>query len=474
VIPLASPVIEEHDRRVSGASTQRYCIIGAGPAGLAQARAFKLRGIEFDVIERHRRLGGLWDAENPGSPIYESAHFISSRSLSGFLGFPMPSSYPDYPRHDLILEYLRAFAEAYALDSHIQYGRSVERVTPTADGAVVRIEGRDENYAGVVCATGMNWAPSLPEYPGEFSGVYRHTASYRHGAELAGKRVLLIGLGNSGADIACDAARYARKAIVSVRRGYYFVPKHIFGKPADVFAQESVWLPKWLRLRLFGWIHRWIVGETRSLGMPVPDHRILEAHPLANDQLLHHLRHGDVSLKPDVERFEGRRVFFKDGSQIEVDEVLAATGYRVSLPYLDPSHVQWQGQRPSHFLSVFSRAHAGLFTLGFVELNGALYPHLDRLAALVAEYAHARAHAPESAARFRRIVESTRLDLTGGTHYVGSARHDFYCDDEALRRATLGVFRRAGWAPPNADAWRPAATAGPDGVNTARPSSRSR
>ena len=434
---------------------QRYCIIGAGPAGLAQARAFARRGVAFDVIERHQRIGGLWDIENPGSPLYESAHFISSRTRSGFLGFPMPASYPDYPRHELILEYLRAFADAYGLVPHIQLGRSVERVSPSADGAVVRIDGRDVEYAGVVCATGMNWTPNLPAYPGEFSGVFRHTSTYRRGSELAGKRVLVIGLGNSGADIACDAARFADETIVSVRRGYYFVPKHIFGKPADVFAGESLWLPKSLRLWLFGILHHWIVGDTRSLGMPAPDHRILQAHPLANDQLLHHLRHGDVTLKADVERFEGSRVYFADGTHAEVDEVLAATGYRVSLPYLDPAHVEWQGQRPSHFLSVFSRKHPALFTLGFVELNGALYPHLDHFSALVAEYAHARVHAPPVAERFRRIVETTHLDLAGGTHYVASPRHDFYCDDEALRRATLQVFRLAGWNPPNAEAWGP-------------------
>ena len=82
----------------------RYCIIGAGPSGLAQARAFERRGIKFDVYERHRDVGGIWDLENPGSPMYDSAHFISSRTMSGFLGFPMPSSYPDYPRRQQILE----------------------------------------------------------------------------------------------------------------------------------------------------------------------------------------------------------------------------------------------------------------------------------------------------------------------------------------------------------------------------------
>lgn len=436
-------------------SRRRYCIIGAGPSGLAQARAFKLRGVEFDVYERHNDIGGLWDIENPGSALYESAHFISSRTQSGFTGFPMPESYPDYPRRDQILEYLRSFADAFGLRQFIQLGRSVERVVPGASGAVVRVGGRDVEYAGVVCATGVNWTPNLPDFPGEFSGVLRHTVSYRRPAELAGKRVLIVGLGNSGADIACDAVRSAARTYVSVRRGYHFVPKHIFGKPADVFAHQGPKLPRWLEAHVFTWLQRWLVGDTRALGMPEPDHNILQAHPLLNDQLLHHLRHGDVTLKPDIAQFEGQCVRFKDGSSVEVDEVLMATGYRTVLPYLDPADIEWQGQRVAHFLTVFSRKHPSLFTLGFVELNGALYPHLDRLSALVAEYARAAEQSPASAERFRELVKSMDIDLSGGNYYVKSARHDFYCDEAALRRATLRVFARARWKPPTAEGSRP-------------------
>jgi hypothetical protein len=445
---LCGPVVDEM-------ASQRYCIIGAGPSGLAQARAFKLRGVEFDVYERHTDVGGLWDINNPGSALYESAHFISSRTLSGFPGFPMPAAYPDYPRHDQVLSYLRSFADAYGLREHVQLGCPVERVVPTSEGAIVHVGGRDIEYAGVVCATGMNWAPNMPEYPGEFSGVLRHTLSYRRPEELAGKRVLIVGLGNSGADIACDAARSAARTYVSVRRGYYFVPKHVFGKPADVFAHEGPKLPKWIERRVFTWLQRWIVGDTRALGMPKPDHGILEAHPLLNDQLLHHLRHGDVELKPDVERFDKNFAHFKDGTHVELDEVLLATGYRTLLPYLDPAELEWQGERVAHFLTVFSRKHPALFTLGYVELNGALYPHVDRLAALVAEYARARAQAPKAAERFREIVGSMQPDLNGGGRYVRSPRHDFYCDDDALRKATLRVFARAGWKPPSAEESRP-------------------
>ncbi|HEY3499862.1 MAG TPA: NAD(P)-binding domain-containing protein [Polyangiaceae bacterium] len=442
----------------------RYCIIGAGPSGLAQARAFRLRGIDFDVFERGHDVGGLWDIENPETSLYESAHFISSRTQSAFLGFPMPDTYPDYPRHDQILAYLRAFADAYELKSSIRFGQSVERVTFDADGVTVRAGGSDRRYAGVVCATGVNWTPNVPEYSGQFAGTLRHTKSYRRADELRGKRVLIIGLGNSGADIACDSARSARETYVSVRRGYYFIPKHIFGKPADVFAHEGPKLPKWLETIVFGWLQKLVVGDTTALGMPKPDHRILESHPLMNDQLLHHLRHGDVKLKPDVRRFDGHRVDFADGSSLEIDEVLTATGYRMDFPYLDASELEWQGRRVSHYLTVFNRKHPGLFTLGFVELNGALYPHVDRLAALVANYAHACAHDPAAAGRFRALAAASLGDLSGGTRHIATERHDFYCDDEALKKATLRAFRHMGWKVPSAEDSRPTARAAAPGV----------
>ena len=122
----------------------------------------------------------------------------------------------------------------------------------------------------------------------------RHTQTYRSSEELRGKRVLIIGAGNSGADIACDAARTAARAFLSVRRGYHFIPKHIFGKPADVFAAESPPMPRWLEQRVFGVLLRLLNGDLSRLGLPRPDHRIFETHPILNTQVLHFLSHGDL------------------------------------------------------------------------------------------------------------------------------------------------------------------------------------
>jgi cation diffusion facilitator CzcD-associated flavoprotein CzcO len=110
----------------------RWLIVGAGPSGLSAARALRTAGVPFDIVERHRDVGGIWDLENPGTPMYESAHFISSKTLSGFDGFPMPDEYPDYPGQPQVLEYIRAFAEHHDLRRHVEFGGAVTRTSSWA------------------------------------------------------------------------------------------------------------------------------------------------------------------------------------------------------------------------------------------------------------------------------------------------------------------------------------------------------
>lgn len=149
------------------------CVIGAGPAGLAVARALAERNLPYTHLERHTGPGGIWDIENPGGPMYESAHFISSRTLSGFGGFPMPDHFADYPPHGQILSYLRSFADAYGLTDRIEFGVGVENVEKNADGTwtVTRADGRQSVHGQVVVCTGSQWHPNIPELPGSSAGM---------------------------------------------------------------------------------------------------------------------------------------------------------------------------------------------------------------------------------------------------------------------------------------------------------------
>ncbi|MEP2829918.1 NAD(P)-binding domain-containing protein [Parvibaculum sp.] len=425
----------------------RVCVVGGGPAGLSLARTFLRHGIPFDVYERHSDVGGLWDQSNPGSPVYDSAHFISSKTQSHYHNFPMPDDYPDYPSNRQIHGYMKLFADAYGLRDHIRFDTSVVKTELQADSTwiVTLSTGETKAYGSLVCANGTNWHPAMPDYPGTFTGEMRHAVTFRSMDEFKGKRVLVIGAGNSGCDIACDAAKAADSAFISMRRGYHFLPKHLFGIPADVFAHEGPHLPMWLTQRIFGVILRILNGDLTRFGLQKPDHKLFETHPILNTQLLHYLGHGDIKAKPDVERFEGKIVHFKDGTSEEIDLVLCATGYTWKVPYVDPSLFIWKSGKPDLYMNLFSREHPSLYALGFMETNGGAYKLFDEMADLIARTITVRAKGGDEAAKLDRFFDTDRPNLTGGIKFVGSSRHATYVEIDAYRKQMGRIRKRFGW-----------------------------
>ncbi|HQX80147.1 MAG TPA: NAD(P)-binding domain-containing protein [Vicinamibacterales bacterium] len=418
------------------------CIIGAGPGGLVMAAALKARGIPFEIVDAGRQPGGIWDIDRDATPMYESAHFISSRRLSGLPGFPMPESYPDYPRHDRILEYLRAFAKHHDLARHITFGVRVDSASRRDEGGwTIALSSGEQRQARALCvATGTTWFPRVPVVPGHFEGEAYHSFFYRSPREFEGKRVLIVGGGNSAADIACDAARHASAAFISLRRGYHFIPKFIFGQPSDVFAHSGPQLPRWLEERVFGFlINRVLVGDLTKYGLPKPDHAILRSHPILNTQILHHLGHGDISVRKDVASLDGKTVRFVDGTSEEIDLIVWATGYDKPFPFLREEDLDRSGDALDLYLNVFHRRHADLFFLGLFETDGAAYSLDGAQAALVASYLD-----PQTPASVRdgfdTLRRTDRPDLRGGVRYVASPRHDYYVKSDVYEKA----LRRAG------------------------------
>jgi len=424
------------------AGSEPVCVIGAGPGGLVMAAALKARGIPFEIVDAGRQPGGIWDIDRDETPMYESAHFISSRRLSGLPGFPMPESYPDYPRHDRILEYLRAFARQHDLERHITFGVRVESASRRDQGGwQVALNSGDKRQASALCvATGTTWFPRVPVVPGHFEGEAYHSFFYRSPREFEGKRVLIVGGGNSAADIACDAARHASAAFISLRRGYHFIPKFIFGQPSDVFAHTGPQLPRWLEERVFSFlINRILVGDLTRYGLPKPDHAILRSHPILNTQILHHLGHGDISVRKDVASLDGRTIRFVDGTSEEIDLIVWATGYDKPFPFLRDEDLDRHGDALDLYLNVFHRRHADLFFIGLFETDGAAYSLDGAQADLVASYLDPQTPGTVRNA-FDALRHTDRPDLRGGVRYVASPRHDYYVKSDVYEKA----LRRAG------------------------------
>ncbi|HYF65339.1 MAG TPA: NAD(P)-binding domain-containing protein, partial [Herpetosiphonaceae bacterium] len=305
--------------------TAKYCVVGAGSSGLTAAKNLDQLGVACDVIEREDDVGGNWYYGKPNSSVYKSTHLISSKPGTEYVDFPMPAEYPDYPSHWQVFEYLKSYARAFDLYRLIQFNTSVERIERAGDCWDVTLDtGETRRYGGVVIANGHNWDPKYPEYPGQFSGLCFHSATYKTADTLVDKRVLVVGAGNSGCDIAVESAQNARATFHSTRRGYYYAPKFVLGMPADQIAERGLRLrlPLAVRRAFNVALIKLILGDPTKYGLPKPDHKFYETHPIVNSQMLYYVGHGEIKPKPDVRELRGDRVLFADGSEEQIDVLI--------------------------------------------------------------------------------------------------------------------------------------------------------
>jgi cation diffusion facilitator CzcD-associated flavoprotein CzcO len=412
-------------------------VIGAGSSGLAVAKNLAAAGLAFDCFDREDDVGGNWYFGKPHSSVYQSTHLISSKRLTEYSDFPMPDEYPEFPHHRQVFEYLRSYARHFGLYERIQFNTAVERVEP-ADGhwLVTLADGQQRRYRGVIVANGHNWDPRLPEYPGQFHGRSLHSSQYKTADVLRGRRVLVVGAGNSGCDIAVEAAQNADRAFHSLRRGYHFLPKFLAGKPVDQVGERLLrWrLPLVLRRAIARTWVRMLVGPPTRYGLPRPDHRLFETHPIINSQLPYYAGHGDVCIKPDVAELAGDQVRFIDGSQERVDLIIYATGFRISFPFLDQRHLNWRDGRPQLYLNIFHPRHDSLFFCGLIQPDSGQFGLADYQAQLIARLLTARQRATPAAQRFNQSIAAADQDLGAGIRYVRSPRHLLEVEHFSYRR----------------------------------------
>ncbi len=414
---------------------ESVCIVGAGPHGLIVARALKKTGVPFTVLEKNGDVGGLWDIDNPGTPMYESCHFVSSKKGSSWFDFPMPDAYPDYPSRRQIHDYVRSFADAHGLREAIEFHSEVVHAAPEGDRWLVQTaDGRQRSFEALIVCPGCNWHPRLPDLDGSFDGRLIHSVEYRSPGEFAGQRVLIIGMGNSGADIACDAVKTADHVMVSMRRGYHFVPKHLFGVPTLDLLNDPTLAPEAVRGLPFSEAVELTVGDPARYGFPKPDHAVGETHPIMNTQVLYHAAHGRLIPKGEVERLEGGEVRFKDGSVETVDTIVCATGYRYRVPFIDEQAFGWRGEHPDFFMTAFVREHPTMFIFGLFEAGGAPWVLNDQVALIIAEYLQDRRSGAPRADALRHRITTEMVDLQEGGHVLPSDRTVNYIHIPAYAR----------------------------------------
>ncbi|MGV9979667.1 flavin-containing monooxygenase [Micromonospora wenchangensis] len=436
--PEPTTLAPNRDGRPVSDRGDTVCVIGAGASGLTAVKNLTEHGFGVDCYERETGVGGGWNWRHDRSPVYASTHLISSRPFTQFPDFPMPDSWPDYPHHSQLLSYFERYADHFDLRRHIWFGTEVVRVEPV-DGhrwdVTTRSTGgygpeRTSRYAAVLVANGHNWSPKLPRYEGleEFRGEVMHASSYKDPAQLRGKRVLVVGAGNTGCDLAVEAAQQASRCWHSTRRGYWYAPKYVLGRPADQVndALLSLRVPLRLRQWLYHWTLRLTVGDLTRFGLPKPDHRVYETHPIANSQLVYYVGHGEITPVPELARFHSGGVTLTDGREIDPELVVFATGYLPRFEFLDPGvlgDADGSG-RPRLWLHAFPPGHPTLAVAGLLQPDSGLFTLAHWQTVLFARSLRLRRQQPQRAAAF-----ASRAAAGAGERYAGkvkdSSRHWF-------------------------------------------------
>jgi cation diffusion facilitator CzcD-associated flavoprotein CzcO len=438
---------------------QRVCVIGAGSSGISSCQVLDARGIPFDCFEKGSEVGGNWRYRNDNgmSSAYRSLHINTSRDLMSYATYPMPGDYPDYPDHWLIAKYFDDYVDHFGLREKIRFRTEVTKVEPTPDGEwEVTIEddrGREETnrYGAVMVANGHHWNARWPEppFPGsdEFAGEQVHAHYYKEPDVLEGKRVLVLGIGNSATDIAVEASRHADATFLAMRRGAYVIPKYLRGVPTDEAGPPLLSrLPLPFQRYFFMSAIKVAAGDMTKYGLPQPDHKLLEAHPTVSSDLLPRLGHGDIKIKPNIDRYPGgRTVRFTDGSEEEIDLVIYCTGYKITFPFLDPELLSATDNRIPLYRRVVSVEHPGLYFVGFIQPLGAIMPIAEAQSEWIADLFEGKGELPSPHA-MQRVIE--REDRRMAKRYVSSKRHtiqvDFYPYLRTIERERRHGARRNG------------------------------
>ena len=325
---------------------ERICVVGAGTSGLAMCRELGRRGIAYECIEKGSEVGGNWriDNDNDAAAAYRSLRTNVSRARMQYPSLPMPASFGDFVAHHDMATYLATYADRNGIREHLRLGTAVTAAAPLpAGGWSVTTQARDgtvatSDYAAMVVGNGKDALPFVPSIPGEFTGGVSHSQSYRCPEPFAGLRVLVVGGGNSGCDIAVEVSTVASATELAVRHGVHVLPRHLFGRPID--AGNGPVANRMLPWSMFqgglALMLRLARKPYAAYGWPQPDHPVLGGIPTVSSTILPAVRSGAVRVRrAGPAAFDGSRVRFDDDSVGDYDAVVFATGYRLSFPFFD-------------------------------------------------------------------------------------------------------------------------------------------
>jgi dimethylaniline monooxygenase (N-oxide forming) len=414
---------------------KQVCIIGAGSSGITAAKALKEKGVSFDCFEKGSNIGGVWRFNNDNglSSAYRSLHINTNRVVMAYSDFPMPDEYPMFPHHSDIIEYFENYVEHFKLREHITFNTSVTDVIRNLDGSYkVLLDNRQSfDYRYVIVANGHHWNPRFPTpaFKGKFSGEILHSHYYRESEQLQNKDVLVVGIGNSAVDIACEAARlHTGKVVISTRSGAYITPNWIWSMPFDNLANPlTAKLPLWLQRFLLNttlWLAR---GKQEDYGVPKPNRPVLSEHPTLSQDLLNLSGRGLIKFKPNIKEFREKTVIFEDGTEQDFDMIIYATGYKVTFPFLKhyPEFDIEETNDIRLYKKVIHPDYKNLFFLALIQPLGAIMPLAEIQSKWIAKIIKGESRLPSKEA-MQQSIEKDKQKLA--QRYKQTPRHTLQVD----------------------------------------------
>lgn len=475
---------------------KRIAIVGAGPSGLVTAKELLAEGHSVVCFEKAAGMGGVFRFGETDGVVWESCRLTSSALLTAFSDFPMADAGSGHPPVGQYVEYLTRYAEAFDLLRHIRFGTAVEAATQDHDSGgrwTVRFRDahgvREETFDAIALCSGLHQHPHSPRFPGQdsFPGDVIHGAQYRRPSQVAGRRVLIVGAGESGADVTAEVAANARETVLSLRRGVAVVPRAMFGKPKDYQTSRLLNSPAhWIfqtrnpvddgKRRAYRWTflpflfidkalqltYRYLWEYLPLVATPslarirrnlatrrLTNQLLAESGGTVNEQFgtktddfVHALAEGRCRRAPGIERFEGARVIFQDGSEFRPDLVILCTGFETRMPYLDPAIAD-----APRFLHTFHpEVGSSLGFIGFLRpAFGAIPPLAELQARWFAQIQSGRLELPPIGEMRQSIDRSTQFRRQFFRAVRGRLDHlvEFtpFCDELASRIGCKPTWR---------------------------------
>ena len=394
-------------------STGRICVIGAGPSGLAAMKTLGQAGLNVTCFDGSPYIGGHWVIDNPTgrSSAYRSLRTNTTKKMSRFSDFPLPEEWPEFPGFEKVREWLESYVDHVDFRRNIELSTEVVKAEPLETGGwhvTLRPAGeaeRIEQFDALVAASGTYWDRKIPRWEGRFDGKIMHAQDYRSPdvLDVAGKHVVVVGIGNTGCELACELSRSTAASVnLSARSGAWILPKTVDGAPAsdsapmtyptDPVPEALIVMSEQQRDDAVIAMASAAIKENHSermkrfeeLGLPsAPDHPFLK-RPTISQDLLHCLEDGILLAKPDIERLDGDAVVFANGERVDADIVICATGYHLSYPYLAPDIADTSEDDLDLFCGIIPPDRRDLFYIGVSRPFGAFWPIAEAQAQFVA------------------------------------------------------------------------------------------